>query len=494
MFDQPQFEKPIMVYWLLRAAALPFGLTSFAARFFPSLFAIAGALAVYLIGVAGFRDERKAFLASLILMTSAIYVGLARTVFTDMIFTVFILLAMLAFYWGYAHPARKAAGLVLCFACAGLAALTKGPLGLLLPLAVIVLFLAVRRELRFLLSWPTLWGALVCAAIAVPWYWLMISRHGAAFTNEFFYNDHVRRVIEAEHHSSDTWWFYPAFLTAGVFPWSLFLVAALVSLARRLKQSMDPFLVFVALWIYVMFCIFQMAHSKLVSYVLPLFPALALLTANFIVDAFVQARPRRAASLAAAGTALALLSVPFAGTLTAFKMNLPLGPAVFIALGVACLFPLAAAWFILAFRSGNLWRTATALAAVTALVLAIVGCLAGPVEPYLTPRRAIQYLEANYPVKGTIVTTPFFARSVKFYTNRDVAALNLAGRGFFSPHPIPMLNDIQTAWDFLRRQPVTYAVVDKAGARQLHVLSAKDLRCEILKVFPNQYLIRTQPK
>ncbi len=100
LFDVPQFEKPILLYWLLRLGFILFGITSFASRFFPSLFAIAGAVTVYLLGIAGFRDEKKAFIASLVVMSSGVYIGLARTVFTDMIFSVLITMSLASFYWG----------------------------------------------------------------------------------------------------------------------------------------------------------------------------------------------------------------------------------------------------------------------------------------------------------------------------------------------------------------------------------------------------------
>ena len=99
IFGQPQFEKPIFLYWLLKLGFLTFGINSFAARFFPSLFGILGVVAVYLLARIGFRDDKKAFICAIVMMTCGLYLGLARTVFTDLIFSVFILLALLFFSW-----------------------------------------------------------------------------------------------------------------------------------------------------------------------------------------------------------------------------------------------------------------------------------------------------------------------------------------------------------------------------------------------------------
>src|SRR3569623_464431 len=107
IFNQPQFEKPVLTYWFIKTAFIAFGQTPFAARFFPSVFASFGILAVYSLGLIGFTSERKAFLSAFILCTSALYVAMGKTVFTDMIFTVFILYSLLSFYFAYSYPIYK---------------------------------------------------------------------------------------------------------------------------------------------------------------------------------------------------------------------------------------------------------------------------------------------------------------------------------------------------------------------------------------------------
>lgn len=101
LFNEPQFEKPILTYWLLRIAFLMFGINSFSARFFPACFALGGIITVYFFAKLLFREEKKAFISALVLLSSCFYIGLARTVFTDMVFSVLILFSLLGFYWGY---------------------------------------------------------------------------------------------------------------------------------------------------------------------------------------------------------------------------------------------------------------------------------------------------------------------------------------------------------------------------------------------------------
>ena len=105
LFGQPQFEKPILTYWLLRLAFL-FDISSFSARFFPALFGMFGVIGIYAFGLAVFKDSRRAMWSAIVLMSSSLYIGLARTVFTDLFFTIFIFFSLAAFYWGYLYKNR----------------------------------------------------------------------------------------------------------------------------------------------------------------------------------------------------------------------------------------------------------------------------------------------------------------------------------------------------------------------------------------------------
>ncbi|MFH0877336.1 MAG: glycosyltransferase family 39 protein, partial [Candidatus Omnitrophota bacterium] len=301
LFDHPQFEKPILTYWFLRLSFILFGTTAFAARFFPALFAMIGTLAVYGLGLVAFGDRKKAFCAAWVLMTSAFFIGMARTLFTDMIFSVWILLSLTVFWTGYVRRMPKGLSLALFSVFSAAAVLTKGPLGLLIPLLTVFLFLAVQKDLRYLRDKGIVWALLVFCAVALPWYVWIIHKFGTAFTQEFFTNDHIRRLFEAEHPANDTWYYYLVTIVAGMFPWSVLVVGALWGLRRRLRER-NSFVFFLGSWILSFFLIFQPAHSKLTSYFLPVFPALSLLVADF----FFRLKDERGASLVRWGVANSL--------------------------------------------------------------------------------------------------------------------------------------------------------------------------------------------
>ena len=86
LYGKPQFEKPILTYWLLRIGFIIFGVSSFSARFFPALFGLIGVIAAYLFAKLLFEDHKKAFISALVLLSAGFYIGMARTVFTVMMF------------------------------------------------------------------------------------------------------------------------------------------------------------------------------------------------------------------------------------------------------------------------------------------------------------------------------------------------------------------------------------------------------------------------
>src|SRR5205807_1883303 len=142
------------------------------------------------------------------------------------------------------------------------------------------------------------WGFLIFLAVAAPWYAWTALRYRSQFIGEFFYNDHWRRLITAEHPQNDHWYFYPVSIVGGMMPWGLYAAAALVFGFKGIWRENNPSRTYLLCWIVVVFFVFQIAHSKLASYILPVFPAVALLTGDFIVDHITISSPKIIKTLA----------------------------------------------------------------------------------------------------------------------------------------------------------------------------------------------------
>ncbi|MFA5004838.1 MAG: glycosyltransferase family 39 protein [Candidatus Omnitrophota bacterium] len=495
-FGQPQFEKPILFYWLLKSVFMVFGVNSFVSRFFPALFGMIGVVAVYFLGFWGFKDKDKAFTSAVILMTSTLYLVLARTVFADLIFSVFILLALSSFYMGYSDKERKGPGILCFFFFAGLAVLTKGPLGLLIPLATVALFLFLRKEINFLFSRYILWGLLLFSLTALPWYFLMFKLYGNAFSGEFFYNDHFRRFFEAEHIGNDTWYFYLFSIIGGIFPWSLFLICALFLLPKWLSQKTNPFYAFLASWVFVTLAIFQSAHSKSVSYILPLLPAAALITGGFIAGEFENDKLSRLFVFASWSSVFVVLLIPaflsliLAGYSEFLGLYLPIKAVAYLFIPVFLCLGIAAFIFVLSQKKRMSFYC---FALVLPLFLVIVPFASRNIEPYLSAQSSCRYLLDNFEVNNTLLVSKPFLRGVKYYTDKEVAVIDILGKPFFSARPILFLDTDESTRGFLRAQGTTYCLLKKSSLEDMLGLIRDEFTYSILGIKGNVYIVRVSP-
>jgi 4-amino-4-deoxy-L-arabinose transferase-like glycosyltransferase len=492
IFGQPQFEKPILIYWLLRLAFLWFGITEFAARFFPALFAACGVIAVYFFALIGFKDRRKSLVSALALMSMGLYLAMARTVFTDMVFSVLIFLALFSFFWGYTYSHRRNQGVILFFLFAALATLAKGPLGLFLPAATVGAFLIFEKK-PVVIPWQVaLAGLLVFAAVCLPWYVFITAKYGDSFTREFFYNDHIRRIFFAEHANSDKWYFYPGVIIGLSFPWCIFLGAAFIRLWRT-RLNLSSTQRFLVCWVAAVFVIFQVAHSKLASYILPLFPALALFCGDYICEMLSERRRSDLIKTLFIATEVLLLLVPIGAVFAVFKFKFQslsfISVSVFIAVLVAWLSSMLA--FILKKKS---------MLVLYMIVLSLpVFFIFNPIdkeeiESYFSTEDIGSYLQKNCPDAGTILASKFFARGALYYTGKQVAIFALGEKNFFSPHPAEFLDSEDKVSRFLLRNKVTYCVINRKQAGKLESISGRNgFVCRLLFVSGNCRLYKVKP-
>lgn len=490
LFGQPQFEKPILTYLLIKIAFLIGGVNNFMARLAPALFALWGVWLVFDWVWFEFRDSRRALVPAWILSSSALYIGLARTVFTDMILCVFIQAALVSFYKAYQSSSERRRGILGFFIFSALAVLTKGLPGVVIPFGVAGIFLVVQGQMGFFRRRETVGGFVLFCLIAFPWYVFMIKRYGDLFIQEFFVNDHWRRILEAEHRSNDTWYFYPLTMLAGMFPWTLFSAAGLWEAGRRLRQKAPhrSWVLFALIWIGVTLAVFQPAHSKLASYAFPLFPALAVLTGEFVVRAF-DAR-ERGLTFWVRWQAGILFLFPL-GVWVAARQYPQYAPSASLMVAMTVVYALLAA--VLWISESRRWlggiMATLSLAVPTFLAMAFVS---SPIfADYVSTRSAGKFLVSQRELEDApVLCSKFFARGVRYFTDADVAVMDLAGPGFFSPHPIPTLRNDDDLRLFLRRFDRIYVVLKKSDWESLQrvVGSQEGKVCRLLKVFGDEFV------
>ena len=274
------YDKPVFFYWELIAAFSLFGQTSFAARFFPALLSLVSLFLTYFFG-RRLYGERIGWLAALIMGTSVELWYIGHAVITDT--TLFVSLSgmLIAFYLGYTE--RRVRWYYLAFFLAGIAVLTKGPIGLCLPGLIILLFLAWERRLRELWSPHIFAGFALFFAVAAIWYYPMVRLHGSDFLDTFLGVHNVLRATVSEHPRDDVWYFYVLVYLAGLFPWSLASLPAAVRRVwrRDLRLPRTSAMRFLVVWAVTVFAAFECFATKYVTYTLPYLLPLSLLLARY---------------------------------------------------------------------------------------------------------------------------------------------------------------------------------------------------------------------
>lgn len=306
------YDKPPMYYWLVAAAFKIFGFGEFAARFPSAFLAVSGVVLVYLAGRKLF-NARAGLLAALVLATSLEYFYLGNAAVTDMTLTFFLTAALLAFL----H--RK---YYLLYGCTALAVVTKGPIALFFCGVIITWYLLVTGNLNRIKTMKVVSGSVLFALIALPWYVAMYSLHGMAFIDTFLGFHNVTRFLQPEHASSAVWYYYIPVLILGFFPWSAFLVQAFLAGVKEKGECRNT-CVFLVTWASVVFLFFSLSQTKLVSYILPMYPPLALLTGYYFDKIWAEKRERAlkySAGVFGIVTLLLIAGLVYAGTVVATEL------------------------------------------------------------------------------------------------------------------------------------------------------------------------------
>lgn len=308
---QPWFDKPILFYWAVLAAFKGLGVSEGAARIASALTGLGGALALALAAPRGWRRGGAHVLGAVVLATSLEYAFLSRAAVTDMMLTFFFTLGFLATARWLESGGLGAAG--WAGAAFGLATLTKGPVGVLVPaLALAGYGLAMRRR-EMLKPKPVLAALAGFAATAVPWYAYMAVAHRGLVVKVFLGEENLGRFVNPEHRQFPL--FYVAVLALGLLPWSAALPAALLRAVRAMPRREEgtgasPGLVYALFWFAAVVGLFSLSASKLLTYVLPAFPAAAFLIGAYWCNALSghAATPRGANAVAWTGASVSLVA------------------------------------------------------------------------------------------------------------------------------------------------------------------------------------------
>ncbi len=279
------FEKPPLHYWFNAVAIKIFGETEFAGRFFGTLWGVLGILLMYHIGRKLF-GRREALLSALILGTSIGIIAQARINITDTTLTI-CMTACLGFFLLAIQENEQNKGryYYLFYIFSALAVLAKGLIGIVLPGGVIFCYILITRRWRLLREMRLVTGILLFLLVSAPWF-VIVSIRNPEFARFFFIHEHFERFLTKVHGRYQPPWFFIPILIGVMLPWSFFIPTAIARIWQERKQTGADNRLFLLLWAAVIFVFFSISDSKLIPYILPVYPAVALLLGSTFASTF----------------------------------------------------------------------------------------------------------------------------------------------------------------------------------------------------------------
>ena len=461
------FEKPPLHYWLTAAAIGLFGPGGFAARLWSALFGLAGIALAWRLArsVAG---RRAGVLAAAALGTSPLWIAIGRLATLDMTVT-FFLTATLACFW-IAQEAEDGRRRRLAwhgmFAAAALGVLTKGLIGIVIPGAVVFLYLLATRRWAVLKRVPWVTGTVLFLAIAAPWHVLAAARN-PDFLWFYFVHEHLLRYATPIAERHEPFWYFLAVVALGCAPWSGLLPSAARLLPwRRWRVGLAEHRgeAFLAIWAAFVVVFFSVSQSKLIPYVLPALPPLAVLVGVLIDklwDGTLGASRWETAGIVAGGVLAALYGATLVWAGLGKIDRLGLGGVVSPGLLVPGALVLAVALLAAATGFGRAWdRRVLALFAAGCCVGAAVQAVAPLIARERSSKAVAERLRPELRPGDLVFTYGCFPESLPVYLERTVGVAAYDGElafgiahltGVERRERFPTAEEFRNLWESDRR-------------------------------------------
>jgi 4-amino-4-deoxy-L-arabinose transferase-like glycosyltransferase len=309
-------SKPPFFHWLGAVTARVTGRTSATAVRLPSVVLATAAVGAVYLAAATTMSAAGAFAGAVVLATTFEWMNAAQSARVDATLAAFMTFALLLFYRGFGTGGMTHAAAVSAYACLAAAALTKGPVGFLVPGLVLGLALVVTGRIREIPRFRPVLGAVVIVGAVGAWYLAAWWLGGDPFFEKHILKENVFRFVgggEYESGHAHPPYYYFRALAVGFLPWTPVLAAALVAIARRAAARRDPRLVFLLVWFVTTFIFYSAASAKRSVYLLALYPSAALLCGLWLDDVrqmgappWLRGRPARAVQ----GLLCAIVALP----------------------------------------------------------------------------------------------------------------------------------------------------------------------------------------
>jgi 4-amino-4-deoxy-L-arabinose transferase-like glycosyltransferase len=488
----PYFEKPPLQYWATAAVFAVAGVDEWTTRLWPAAAALLTVIAV-LFTARRLFSVRAGWMAAAVLGSCWGYFLGSQFVTLDMTLTAFMTGALCAF--AVAQDARADARIrrrlmLLAWALCGLGVLTKGVVGLALPMLALGMYVAITRDLALLRRLHIAAGLAVFLAIAAPWFVLAELRN-PGFADFFFVREHLMRYMQPVHHRAGPWWYFIPVSITFLMPWLPSMIAAMWHDRRRPAFAAPAFDAQRFAWCSAaaILVFFSLSSSKLPAYIMPAIGAVALGSAAPLARRFDATLRHAARTLVVAGFVIGAAIWPATHFVKVPMVRADLVTGTpWIMIGVALL----VAGGLAAFRLQKRGLRLRALATIAVASLAACQCaamLAAHVDEYFSSERLIERLtrESHQAFRPDLpfYSVDTFDHTVPFYLGRTVTIVREQGELAWGIATAPRnyiakMEEFEQRWladadayaimteatyDELRAQRLPMRLVDRDGRR-----------------------------
>jgi 4-amino-4-deoxy-L-arabinose transferase-like glycosyltransferase len=273
------FEKPPLQIWATAAAFQAFGIGDWQARLWTAL---TGFLTILCIGFTGARiyNARAGWLGALVLASSPMWVIAGHFNSLDMGLSAFLVAALCSLLFAQSSENKTLSRnwMWAYWACMALATLSKGVIGIAIPAMVFVVYSISAWDWKI---WKRLYlisGIALYLAITAPWF-ALVARRNPEFLEFFFIHEHLQRFTQDDHSRTGPIYYFIPLLLIGFLPWIAQIPSSIAQAWRERRGYFSPSWLLVC-WFLVILGFFSISHSKLPGYIIPIFPALAMLVGN----------------------------------------------------------------------------------------------------------------------------------------------------------------------------------------------------------------------
>ena len=433
-------QKPPLLFWAMCAAGWLRGeLDETAVRLPSALSAMATLLLVLEMGYRLF-GSRAAWMAVAVLGTCWRIPFQARTGQIDMLLIFLVTLSV--FFWMRGYSDKRPGFYILFFVTTGLATLAKGPVGLLLPLLSILVFLLLIRDWQGMRQLRPILGIFICAMVVAAWLVPAGIAGGRAYLDQILFRQNVTRFVNPWGHIRPFYYYLPV-VVSDFFPWSFLLPGALLAGLRGTTGESRRWMIFMTVWMGVTVAFFSLSSGKRTVYVLTMYPAMAMAMGAGL-DRLAATWPRWRGWLLAPLACMLLLTGGAAVALPHLgagrRLLAPLGSDLLPTAGLALggLAVVLAATSVLAWRGRIVPGTALLASGFAALMLWATFFLLPRFDAIKSARPLAADLSSRMGAAETYGMYPRIEPSFLFYTKRTARELRtLDELGEFLRQPGP---------------------------------------------------------